>query len=456
VRIAVIGGGISGLATAWNVLRDMPAAEVTVFEESSRAGGKVLSEMTHAGYLCEWGVNGFLDKVPETLELCRQVGVTPLGADAAAKRRYVFSEGELHALPEKPPQFLTSKLLSARGKLRVGWEWFAGGTEEPDETLAAFGRRRLGREAFEKLIDPMASGVFAGDPERMSLKSCFPRIHEIESEYGSLIRGLVALQKQARKSGAKNKPGPGPGGLLTSFEGGMSVLTDSLAALLGERVRLATPVAGIEHAGSGFRLDLGNGSVERFDRVVLACPAWAQAELLSDLAPRASQELRRVPYPPVTVVCMGYDVARLETPPDGFGFLVPSRERRDILGTVFDSNVFPGRAPAGRVLLRTLVGGMRDPAPAELDDARLTDRVASNLAEMAGIRTQPEFVQIYRHQRAIPQYTVGHGQRLARIDEAVKGFPGLVLTGNAYRGVSLNDCVLNAQGAARAALTPRA
>jgi oxygen-dependent protoporphyrinogen oxidase len=452
VKAAIVGAGISGLATAHGLLRREPEAEVTVFEARDRAGGKVESEATEEGYLCEWGVNGFLDKVPRTLELCREVGLSPLPADTSAKKRYVFSEGRLHKLPEKPPEFLASRLLSLGGRLRVMGEVFTGPSGKEDESLAAFGTRHLGREAFEKLIDPMASGVFAGDATQLSLKSCFPRIHEVEAEYGSLIRGLIKLQKQARREGRKDQPGPGPGGLLTSFRNGMSELTDTLADSLGDRLRLGTAVQGVDRAQERYVLALEDGSVEEFDRLILAVPAYAQAALLRELAPAIANELDPVPYPALAVVCMGFDRARMGAGLEGFGFLVPSREQRGILGTVVDSNVFENRAPEGKVLLRTMVGGARTPGLAEQPEEQLLASVLSELGAILDLRSEPEFVSLYRHERAIPQYQVGHAARLARIDEELKGFPGLLLTGNAYRGVSLNDCVVNADGIARRAL----
>jgi oxygen-dependent protoporphyrinogen oxidase len=447
-----VGAGISGLATAQALLAREPGTEVTVFEAGTRAGGKVETEAVPAGYLCEWGVNAFLDKSPRTLELCAEVGLSPLRGDESAKKRYVYSEGELHKLPEKPPQFLKSRLLSWPGRLRVLGEVFTGPGDKDDETLAEFGTRHLGREAFEKLIDPMASGVFAGDATRMSLKSCFPRIHEVESRHGSLIRGLIKLQKEARRSGRKDTPGPGPGGMLTSFAGGMSELTDTLARLLGPRLRLATPVAGVAYENGRYTLDLGSGSSETFDRVVMAAPAHAQAMMLRDLSPVLTGQLDAIPYPALAVVCLGFERQRMGPGLDGFGFLVPSREQRDILGTVVDSNVFPNRAPAGKVLLRTMVGGARNPQLAALPDEQLLDRVLANLKLIMGIACEPEFISIYRHERAIPQYLVGHAERLRLVDDELRSFPGLVLSGNAFRGVSLNDCVLNAEKTARALL----
>jgi len=444
MKIAIVGAGISGLATAQAILSRNPLADVLVLESSERVGGKVWTETSPEGFVCEGGVNGFLDKVPRTLELCKEVGLQPVAANLAAQRRYIFSQSELHCLPEKPPEFLSSRLLSVRGKLRVLCEVLARGTDKEDETLAEFGTRRLGREAFEKLIDPMASGVFAGDPTRMSLKSCFPRMREIEAEYGSLIRALVQLQLKARRAGKADTPGPGPGGRLTSFAGGMSVLTDRLAALLGTRIRTGSPVAGISQAGGGYRLHSAGGGEEEFDCVILAAPAHAQARILREFEPELAGLLDGIEYPSLSVVCLGYRDEPGARFPDGFGFLVPSGERKSILGTIVDSNVFPGRAPEGFVLLRTMVGGHRTPELADSPDEQLIDRVRSDLRDVSGLSSEPEFSRIFRHEKAIPQYLVGHAARLEAITEILKRHPGLVLTGNAFRGVSLNDCVVNA------------
>lgn len=445
MKTAIVGAGISGLATGQAILARDPDAEVVIFESDARTGGKVFSEITEEGYLCEWGVNAFLDKSPRTLELCEEIGLNPVSGDVAAKKRYVFSENCLHKLPEKPPEFLASKLLSFPGRMRVIGEIFSGRTKLPDETLEQFGTRHLGREAFQKLIDPMASGVFAGDATKMSLKSCFPRIHEVESEFGSLIRGLIKLQKKAKQQGKKDSPGPGPGGNLTSFKAGMSVMTDTLTARMGSRIRTNTQVTSISRDNTQYTLHLDHGGNEAFDAVILATPAWAQAAILDDLAPGVSGLLREIEYPALSVVCLGYREQDAAGCMDGFGFLVPSRENRSILGTVADSNVFPGRAPEGSVLYRTMVGGARNSRLAELPDEKLLDNVRSDLQDIMGLRADPEFVSIYRHERAIPQYLVGHAARLDAIEEHLNSLPGLILTGNAYRGVSLNDCVLNAE-----------
>jgi len=454
LKICIVGAGISGLATAQAVLARKPDADIIIYEADQRVGGKVWTEISPEGYLCEGGVNGFLNKIPRTLELCEEVGVRPVSADPAAEKRYVFSRGELHKLPEKPPEFLFSRLLSVPGRLRVMYELFAGGTDNPDETLAEFGTRRLGREAFERLIDPMASGVFAGDATKMSVKSCFPRIKEVEAEYGSLIRGLIKLQMKARKVGKKDKPGPGPGGRLTSFSHGMSALTDTMAAMLGTRIHTNSPVAGISRNNNLYTLHMADGRDEETDVLVLAVPAFAQAGILQEYEPELAGLLSGIGYPALSVVCLGYREDRIAPYLDGFGFLVPSGEQRSILGTIIDSNVFPGRAPEGHALFRTMVGGARTPQLAELPDDQLLDRVRSDLKDITGLAAEPEFARIFRHEKAIPQYVVGHAARLEAIDRVLEKHPGLVLTGNAFRGVSLNDCVVNAWKTAQS-LAPR-
>jgi len=455
MKIAIVGAGISGLATAQAILRRNPQTEIVVFESGRRVGGKVWTETSTEGFLCEGGVNGFLDKIPRTLELCEEIGLTPVPADAAAQKRYVFSQRQLHQLPENPGQFLTSNLLSVPGRLRVLYETLVGGTAEEDETLAEFGTRRLGREAFEKLIDPMASGVFAGDARKMSLKSCFPRIHDLEAQYGSLIRALVKLQREARRKGRKKTPGPGPGGRLTSFAGGMSEMTNTLATMLGPRVRLASPAAGISRARGGYTLHLADGAEEESDAIILATPAYVQAQILHEYEPELARLLAGIEYPSLSVVCLGY----LDRPdgqfPEGFGFLVPSRERRSILGTIVDSNVFPGRAPEGFVLLRSMVGGHRTPEFADLPDDQLIARVKADLKAISGLSQEPVFSRIFRHPKAIPQYLVGHAARLDAIARKLERHPGLVLTGNALRGVSLNDCVVNALKTAESLVSPK-
>jgi oxygen-dependent protoporphyrinogen oxidase len=436
VRVVIAGGGISGLSLGY-ALSANSDVDVTVLEAEGRPGGKVHSERAE-GFLCEAGVNGFLDNKPKTLELAARLSLNPLRSSDAARKRFVLSGGELHRLPESPPAFLRSGLLSMRGKLRIALEPFIRRGGEEEETLADFARRRLGREAYESFIDPMASGVFAGDPEALSLKSCFPRINELEQEYGSLIRAMLKLMRQRRR-----KVGAGPGGTLTSFPGGMQSLTDTLKASLGGALRVKTRVASIERTGSGYVLHLSDGTRVDADAAVLAVPSYRGAEVLRELDASLSKLLGEIPYPPLSVVCTGFKERKVGASLDAFGFLIPFKEGRKVLGSLFDSSIFPGRAPEGHVLIRSMVGGARAPALAGLDDGRLLETVMTEMREVLGINAEPDFFRVYRHERAIPQYNAGHGERLRRIQEAVSRHRGLYLTGNAYRGVSLNDCIAN-------------
>jgi len=440
-RIAIIGGGISGLSLAYALLEREPLSDVTVFESEKRAGGKIWTEKAN-GFLCESGVNGFLDNKPKTIELSLKLLLHPLRSSDAARKRYIFSDGRLHLLPESPVSFFSSNLLGLYGRLRILYELFAPKGADNDETLADFARRRLGKEAYEKLIDPMASGIYAGNPETLSLKSCFPKIDELERKYGSLIKGMIRLQKEAKKKGKKNITA-GPGGALTSFHDGMGMMIDSLKNFLGERIRVGSKAVSIEKKNDGYTVYLSDGSIVRTEILVIASPAYAASEILRNFDKSLSSLLAEIQYPSVSVVCFGYKKEKIAHKLDGFGFLIPHRERRKILGTLWDSSIFPNRAPKDYILLRTMIGGARASELAMLDDSRLADTVAGELKEIMDIKAQPDLARIYRHEKAIPQYNIGHYGRLKAIDEIMLKHRDLYLTGNAYRGIGVNDCVEN-------------
>jgi len=440
-RIIITGGGISGLSLAYLLAKRNPSLDLIVLEAENRAGGKIWTDRAD-GFLCETGVNGFLDNRPRTIELAMDLSLNPLRGSESSRRRFIFSGGRLHLIPESPAAFLRSDLLSLRGRMRIICEPFVPGGRDEDESLARFARRRLGREAYEKLIDPMASGIYAGDPERLSLKSCFPRIYELERSYGSLIRALIRLQIKARREG-RPAPGPGPGGVLTSFYDGMETLVSALKGFLGERVRTSAKVISLDRRGGYYSVYLSDGSVIDSDIVVVATPAYAASEILKEFDRPLSQVLSEIHYPSVSVVSMGYRREKIRGGLDGFGFLVPFREGRRILGTLWDSSIFPNRAPDGYALLRSMVGGARASDMAMQDKDRLTDIVMDELSEIMGIKGQPDFVRVYVHDRAIPQYTIGHDERLKIMEGLLVKYKGLYLTGNAYRGIGVNDCIEN-------------
>lgn len=443
VRVIVIGAGISGLSLAASLMEKEGMEEITVLESARRAGGKVWSEKEE-GYIVEGGVNGFLDNKPTTLELVSSLSMSTFRSSDNARKRFVVSGGTLNRLPESPPAFLRSGLMALTGKLRLALEPFIPPLPaDREESLADFGRRRLGREAFEKLIDPMASGIFAGDPEKMSLKHCFPRINEMEQKYGSLIKAMIKLMAERKKNVSA-----APGGTLTSFEGGLEDIIHALKEHVGDRLRLASDVKSIEKTSSGYSVILSDSTSMEAEAVALACPAYSAAGILSQIGGTAVAEMARVYYPPLSVVALGFRKDRIGIPLDAFGFLIPFKEGRKILGTLYDSSVFTNRAPEGMALLRSMAGGARNPGIAELDDRKLTETVLSELRDITGLRADPEFVRIYRHERAIPQYNLGHGGLLEAVDTLERENKGIYVTGNAYRGVSFNDCIANSMSIA--------
>jgi oxygen-dependent protoporphyrinogen oxidase len=456
-RAVIIGGGISGLATAW-LLKNKAEQEgidlaITLLEKEPNFGGKIRTIKTE-GYLCEWGPNGFLDSKPQTLDLCTDLGASGqlLRSNDNARKRFIYSGGILNRLPENGPSFLKSKLISWPGKIRLAMEPIIPqykGAE--DETLADFGRRRLGDEALRKLIAPMVSGIFAGNPETMSLVSCFPRIAELEREYGGLIKAMIALAKKKKKEQAEGKvvsSAAGPGGVLTSFRDGIQTLTDIITSRLeGVELVRGTEVREIRKGGSApYRLVTDRSELDA-DLVIIAAPAHAAAGMLTPLTPGVSAILKEIPYSTMTVVCFGYERERVALNLDGFGYLIPKEEGRSTLGTLWDSSIFENRAPQGKVLLRSMMGGACFPEYIKLPDEEVIKRVRADLKTIMGIEAKPSFTQVYRHEQAIPQYTVGHGKRLDALAEGCAAVPGIVLTGNSYRGIGLNDCVAAAHRA---------
>ena len=453
-RIVIVGAGISGLCTAHSLIRMFSAAgrsvEIILFEAEKVPGGKMRT-IREDGFHMEWGPNGFLTNKPHSLELVKELGAEDRLARSSdlARKRFIFSGGRLHRLPETPQAFFRSRLLSLRGRVRILGELFAPGPPEGvDESLGDFARRRLGPEALEKLIDPMATGIFAGDPDRMSLESCFPLIHDLERKYGGLVKGMIALRRERKKSGEKREMSAGPGGVLMSFDHGVQTLTDLLADRLSDGLHLGVKVNRVGRREGKILLSLEEsgrrGEIDT-DVVVLATPAYAAAGLLEGLDASFREALAAIPYSPISVVALGYDKAALGNPLDGFGFLIPRGERRKILGALWDSSVFPNRAPEGKALIRAMVGGVRRPELAALPPDEMFRLVRSELSATMGVTAKPVLSRSFFHERGIPQYLVGHGQVLERIEERLAAHPGIYLNSNAYRGIALNDCVLQSR-----------
>lgn len=447
-RVLVIGGGISGLAAAWFLHRR--GCVVAVAEAADRVGGTLASEQRD-GFLFERGPNTTLQKPgrPEDAlgRLIDGAALSPLLREAApaARKRYILRYGRLFALPSSPPAFLVTPAFSMTAKLRLLLEPFIR-PAEIEETIAEFVKRRLGREFLMYAVDPFISGVYAGDPRELSVEAAVPRIHELEQKYGSLIRGAIALGKATRNAGM-------PAGRQISFAGGMAALPTALAAALpAGSVRTGRRAAALERRDGGWTVhfaDDGQGPrSEAADVVVLALPAPEAAALVELLAGEAARLLRSIPYAAVFSVALGYRRENVAHALDGFGFLIPRAERVRTLGALFSSTLFPDRAPPGHVLLTAFLGGTQDPEAMEMEDKDVVTEIDVDVSTVLGIRGKAALRHLTRWPRAIPQYPLGHLDRVASVEEFLAPFPDLYLRGNWRDGISVADCVRNGEALA--------
>ncbi len=443
MRVCVLGAGVSGLSIAFYLKEK--GVNVTLLEKDAEPGGKMRT-VYEKGYIVEAGPNGFLDGKPYTLNLVRALGIEDrlYRSSDKARKRFIYTNGRLVRLPENPIAFLSSYLLSWKGKLRLLGEFFVPPKKDSsDETLGDFARRRLGEEALEKLLDPMIAGIFAGDPDRMSLKAAFPAIYNLEKQYGGLIKGLIAKMKEAKKSGKSSSGPAGPGGILTSFVGGTKDLIDALSKKLKEELHTGVSVEKVEKSGKGWLVKWKKGNKEfeeEFDHLVVSTPAYAAAEILKEVDEELSKLLSEIEYSPISVVALGFQKKGLGHDLDGFGFLVPRSEGRKILGALWDSSVFPNRAPKGKALIRVMIGGARQPELALLPEEELVEIALKELRRIMKIRHYPEMVKVFKHEKGIPHYTLGHCERVDRIFEIGEKLGNLHFCSNAYRGVGVNDC----------------
>lgn len=442
-EVIVVGGGISGLCCAWGL--QQRGIDVLLLEAGHRAGG-CISTTRKEGYLLEGGPNSALDTSPLLSQLFDALGIAGQRVDAnpAAQKRYVVRNGKPWPLPMSPGAFLRTPLFSAGAKARLFLEPFIGRWQgASDETVASFVQRRLGREFLDYAINPFVGGVYAGRPEKLSLRSAFPRLQALEQEFGSLIRGQILGARRRARNAQKSKHVAS----MFSFRGGMETLVSAITARL-HRVELQAGVAGIEGFDDGYALEVqGQGGTRtvRGRCLVLAVPAHAAAPLVEKLVPAAANALAAIPYPPVTVVYSGWRRDAIGHPLDGFGMLVPECEGKNILGSIFSSTLFEGRAAPERVLLTSFVGGARQPELAGLDDAQLRALVCGDLALLLQARGGPEFCEIRRWPRAIPQYAVGHSAAMAAVEAAENALPGLYFCANYRGGISISDCIQSAE-----------
>lgn len=438
-RVVIVGGGISGLATAWFLLRR--GFHVTLLEAGSEPGGTIRT-IERGGFLVDTGPTSTLYRGGALGELIDDLGLASevIEADPRAPR-YIVRDDRLIPLPMSPGAFFKTPLFSARAKWRLLGEPFRSRAAS-EESIAQFVRRRLGPEFLDWAVDPFVSGVYAGDPERLSVRAAIPRLYALEAEHGSLFRG--ALVRALRGSPG----GPQPRGRLISFRRGLQTLPRAIAAKLGSAVRLNARVAALERLADGDWIVHASSDRQRARSVVLATSAYDAATLIASFAPAAARELEAIRYPTVASVAVGFRREQIAHPLDGFGALLPRRLARETLGVIFSSSIFPGRAPAGGVLLTAFIGGARNPAVRDRSTAELEGRVLDDLRVLLGIRGDPMFRQVTLWPRAIPQYEAGHLQRVARIDSTLAAWKGLHARANWRDGVSLADSVQNAKNLA--------
>jgi oxygen-dependent protoporphyrinogen oxidase len=417
-----------------------PHAAVTVLESESRPGGKVWTERD-GGFVVEHGPNGFLESKPSTLQLCHELGLggeLVAASESSRRHRYLYLDGRLQELPSGPLSLLTTRVLSLGGKLSLVKELLTrGDAPAEDESVAAFFRRRWGHNAAEVVGDALVTGIHAGDPERLSLASAFPRAAEMEAKHGSVIRGFMRSAKERRRAARAKGESPPQTGRMWSFRDGLRRLIEALA----DRVRptCGVDVRRIERAENGWLVRGAGQDSWPAEAVVLSCPTYRQAEMVADFDTGLANEMAGIAYNRIAVVALGYRAGEANAP-DGFGYIAPQRTRRDVLGVQWCSAIYPGRAPDGCVLWRALCGGWNRPEVVDWDDDRLLAAVRAELRLALRVEAEPVFHRIVRWERAIPQYHVGHRERLARVEAFAARHAGLFLGGNAYRGVALNDC----------------
>lgn len=440
----VIGGGISGLCTAHRLTQLLPNEPIRLIEASDYLGGHVRTECVD-GYRCDWGPNGFLDREPKMLDWVAQLGLEDeiVQAEESAARRYLLLRDRLIEIAP-PPGFFFAPLLSIPGRLRLFAEPFIPARRNgAPESIYDFAARRIGKQAADTLISAMVLGVFGGDAKELSLQHCFPRMAAMEREHGSLFRAMRARRKETVADERSGGPS-GPGGVLTSFQTGIGRIVERAAEVLGDAARPNTAAERIEKSPNGFQVVTRAGETMTARHVVLALPAYCAADIVRTMAPDLAAALDRIRYASLAVVCTGFRQDRIGFDLDGFGYLVPPKEGRETLGCLWSSSVFPTCAPEGAALLRTMLGGALHPDTIDHSDEELLDIVRKDVFRILRIDGEPEMLRIFRHKRAIPQYGLHHGEVLSAVDKAEAVFPGLYVTGNAFRGIGMNDCVAEA------------
>lgn len=468
-KIAIIGGGISGLAAAHKFLelgkeKNLPV-EFVLFEAGNYLGGVIRSH-TRDGFLLEAGPDSIVTEKPQAINLAKRLGLESeiIPTDEKNRRSFIVQNGKLHPVPEgfhllAPSMFmpfLKSDIFTFSGKARMALEMFIprrkNASGEDDESLASFVRRRFGVEALERMAQPMVGGIYTADPEKLSLRATMPRFLDMEEQAGSIIRSLIKIRQNQNKelnegtSGARYS-------LFVSFKDGMQTLVDAIVKILpSDSIKLNTKVTSLKSQvssqNSGWRVTTSANEIFDFDAVCLSMPAYASAVLLRSIDSELADELEAIPYASSATMNLAFKREDIPHKLDGFGFVVPFAEKRTVMACTFSSVKYEGRAPCGFVLLRAFIGGDLQPEMYALDEDKMIEGVRRDLKDLLGIEKPPHFVETAKWARSMAQYHLGHLERIERINERLKAIPSLKLMGNAYNGAGIPDCVRIAETAA--------
>lgn len=430
--VAILGSGISGLSTAYALSKK--GAKVTVYEQSSEAGGSIRTGQKD-GWLIEHGPNTLMVRSKKIWNLLEELGLKYeiLEANQKAKKRFIVKNGKPLPLPGSLMDFLQTGLFSAKAKLRLLKEPFINPGNKADECIADFVSRRLGKEILDYAINPFVAGIFAGDPQKLSVKHTFGKLYELEQEYGSLSKGMI-----------KKKKGTAGKKALISFKKGLQTLPQALHDELGKSVKLNHHISTLEFSENRWQLQFENGESAKHDIIISSLPAHSLSAIMQqEKITRITDRLEKIPYAPMSVLHLGYKNENIHHPLDGFGMLVPEVEEFEILGALFSSTLFPGRAPENHSLFTVFLGGARNPDLAHRSKDELIEKTRLDLDQLLGISGTPEFANHTYWKQAIPQYEVGYDNYLETMKEAEKESKGLFLTGNIRGGVSVPDCIGN-------------
>jgi oxygen-dependent protoporphyrinogen oxidase len=466
-NVIIIGGGIAGLAAAVHLKSGAKAygkdMRVLVLEKNTRVGDKILTEKI-GDYLVEGGPDSFLPEKVWSVNLARHLGLEPelLPSNDEFKGTFIYSGGQLHSLPEGvmlmvPTSFwpmAKSRLITWPGKLRMGMEVFVPKRKSrDDESLASFVTRRLGRECLEKIAEPLVAGIHTSNPDNMSVLATFPRFVQMEQKSGSLIRGMVAAMKSrphATLSGPPPKPGSPRMTYFMSFKNGMQTLTRACADLIGQdSIRTGVSVRSVQQKGRGYAVVLENGETLDADHVMMASASYDSAEMIKDLDANLATQMRRIEWSSSATVTIAFRKEDVKVPLRGFGFIVPRVEGRRVNAATYSSIKWSFRAPDDMIMVRIFVGGgHHEELVHELDDTAMVRTVQEELDGILGLKADARFSKVYRWNKGMPKYTVGHLDRIAVLDRTVAAHPGLHLIGCSYKGIGIGDCVHEAQVAA--------